>query len=144
MRPANERRCYIVTSSLIGWAHTQNDPWPYLENVQTLILSCCQLGEYSNGTACVPCPLGYRCPSPSGSPIECADGYYQDAEGQISCQACDAGASCLDKTVAPVDCNAGWFSLLGEMTCEVSWIGTYVIIPLTHWPLGNLREILDM
>ena len=27
MRPANERRCYIVTSSLIGWAHSQNDPW---------------------------------------------------------------------------------------------------------------------
>ena len=27
MRPANERRRYIVTSSLIGWAHRQNDPW---------------------------------------------------------------------------------------------------------------------
>ena len=30
MRPAkwaNDRRRYIVTSSLIGWAHTQNDPW---------------------------------------------------------------------------------------------------------------------
>ena len=26
MRPANERRRYIVTPSLIGWAHTQNDP----------------------------------------------------------------------------------------------------------------------
>ena len=26
MRPANERRRYSVTSSLIGWAHTQNDP----------------------------------------------------------------------------------------------------------------------
>ena len=26
MRPANERRRYIVTSSTIGWAHTQNDP----------------------------------------------------------------------------------------------------------------------
>ena len=25
MRPANERRPYHVTSSLIGWAHTQND-----------------------------------------------------------------------------------------------------------------------
>ena len=25
MRPANERRRYNVTSSLIGWAHTQND-----------------------------------------------------------------------------------------------------------------------
>ena len=32
MRPANEKRRYVVTSSLIDWAHTQNDPcccwWP--------------------------------------------------------------------------------------------------------------------
>ena len=27
MGSANERRCYVVTSFLIGWAHTQNDPW---------------------------------------------------------------------------------------------------------------------
>ena len=27
MRQANERRCYNVTSSLIGWVHTQKDPW---------------------------------------------------------------------------------------------------------------------
>ena len=26
MRPNNERRRYNVTSPLIGWAHTQNDP----------------------------------------------------------------------------------------------------------------------
>ena len=26
MRPANERRRYNVTSFLIGWSHTQNDP----------------------------------------------------------------------------------------------------------------------
>ena len=26
MRPANERRRYNVTSPLIGWVHTQNDP----------------------------------------------------------------------------------------------------------------------
>ena len=26
MRPDNGRRRYIVTSSLIGWAHTQNEP----------------------------------------------------------------------------------------------------------------------
>ena len=26
MRPANERRRYTVTSSLIGWEHAQNDP----------------------------------------------------------------------------------------------------------------------
>ena len=30
MRPTNQRRHYTVTSSLIGWAHKQNDPrsWP--------------------------------------------------------------------------------------------------------------------
>ena len=27
MVPTNERRRYIVMSSLIGWAHTQKDPW---------------------------------------------------------------------------------------------------------------------
>ena len=27
MRPANGRRRYIVTSSLIDWAHIQNGPW---------------------------------------------------------------------------------------------------------------------
>ena len=27
MHPANEGRRYNVTSSLIGWANTQNDPW---------------------------------------------------------------------------------------------------------------------
>ena len=27
MCPANERRRYNVTSSLIGWAHVQNDPF---------------------------------------------------------------------------------------------------------------------
>ena len=30
MCPANERRRYIVTSSLIGWAHHQNDPWIFI------------------------------------------------------------------------------------------------------------------
>ena len=29
MRPANERRRYTVTSSLIGWAHSQNDLWAH-------------------------------------------------------------------------------------------------------------------
>ena len=29
MRPANERRRYNVTSSLIGWVHSQDDPWTY-------------------------------------------------------------------------------------------------------------------
>ena len=32
MCPANERWCYNVTSSLIGWVHTQNNPWNHDNN----------------------------------------------------------------------------------------------------------------
>ena len=32
MRSANGRRCYNVTSSLNGWAHTQNDFWVSIQN----------------------------------------------------------------------------------------------------------------
>ena len=31
IRPANERWHYIVTSSLIGWAHAQDDPYIFYE-----------------------------------------------------------------------------------------------------------------
>ena len=37
MRPANERRRYIVTSSLIGWAPTYNDPWYWHKYHATVI-----------------------------------------------------------------------------------------------------------
>ena len=33
---ANERRRYYVTSSVIGRAHTQNDPWVYKFNLQAI------------------------------------------------------------------------------------------------------------
>ena len=33
MHPANERLRYIVTSSLIGWAHTLNDPCWYMSDL---------------------------------------------------------------------------------------------------------------
>ena len=42
MRPSNERRRYIVISSLIGWAHTQNDPW-ILSQVCQLSLTYCEV-----------------------------------------------------------------------------------------------------
>ena len=44
MRSANERRCYMVTSSLIGWAHTQNDHWLH-HSLNSLI---CNLPPPSN------------------------------------------------------------------------------------------------
>ena len=43
MYPANERWRYIVTSSLIGWVHTQNDPinsLPVQSIAYSLFMSC--------------------------------------------------------------------------------------------------------
>ena len=40
MRTANKRRRYIVTSSIIGWAHTQNDPFIHINVIN---LQCCKL-----------------------------------------------------------------------------------------------------
>ena len=37
--PANQRPCYFVTSSLIGWPHTQNDPWSWIRNVNSQLYS---------------------------------------------------------------------------------------------------------
>ena len=40
MCPANERWRYDVTSSLIGWAHAQNNSWVQLEaNMAAVIIS---------------------------------------------------------------------------------------------------------
>ena len=40
MGSVNERRRYIVTSSLIGWTHVQNDPWILADPVMTLLWVC--------------------------------------------------------------------------------------------------------
>ena len=39
MRLINEGWCYIVTSSLMGWVHTQNDPWKC--TCKVLMLTSC-------------------------------------------------------------------------------------------------------
>ena len=40
MGSSNERPCYNVTWSLIGWAHAQNYPCPKLHKMQQLTLFC--------------------------------------------------------------------------------------------------------
>ena len=47
MRPANERRRYIVTSSLIGWAHVENDPWLFtlLATFVECFVLCAKIGD---------------------------------------------------------------------------------------------------
>ena len=44
MRPANERRRYIVTSSVIGWAHTENDLYILLNHRVSLEYSPAGIG----------------------------------------------------------------------------------------------------
>ena len=46
---ANERRRYIVTSSLIGWAHTQNGPCWIVLMKHTNILYCFILSQHWHG-----------------------------------------------------------------------------------------------
>ena len=44
MRPANERRRYNVTSSLVGWAHPQNVPsFLYFLRSSLLLYICCKM-----------------------------------------------------------------------------------------------------
>ena len=35
LHPADERRCYFVTTALIGWVHAQNQPWSILSVITT-------------------------------------------------------------------------------------------------------------
>ena len=80
---------------------------------------CTQGGEYSNGTACVPCPAGYQCPVPGETPERCPDGYFQDQEGQATCYECPGGYSCYNKSLTPEACEPGWYSLAGDASCRV-------------------------
>ena len=48
MRPANERRRYNVTSSPIGWAHSQNDPWISITKMR-LKTTCLRLQPHLPG-----------------------------------------------------------------------------------------------
>ena len=41
MHPTNERWCYNVTSPLIDWAHTQNDPWRFVKITYSTIHKIC-------------------------------------------------------------------------------------------------------
>ena len=52
MGSANEKRHYSVTSFLIGWAHTHNNPWEGLavENNSTFLGSIGPLRKISQGS----------------------------------------------------------------------------------------------
>lgn len=88
-----------------------------------VVFSCqsLQSGEYSNGTACVPCPVGFYCPSPLAAPQACTQGTYQTSTGQTSCLSCPSGQSCINRSATPVDCSAGYFSQTGDGNCQVGY-----------------------
>ena len=49
LRPANERRCYFVTTSLIGWAQTLNQP--------CIILNWCMNASIGDGPKSIAVPV---------------------------------------------------------------------------------------
>ena len=93
-----------------------------VSKVFPFIFCCNQVGQYSNGTHCVDCPAGFMCPSPLGTPQECPAGSYQDNEGQAVCKLCPAGQSCLMVSDSPVNCEDGYYSLVGQQVCSVSYV----------------------
>ena len=46
--------------------------------------------ENINGTQCLTCPLGWKCPD-GKNPIACVSGAYQDKTGQTGCKTCPNG-----------------------------------------------------
>ena len=53
------------------------------------------------------CTEGYYSTLGSSVCVECPDGTYNDATGQVSCTNCPAGYECPDKTIPPAICVAG-------------------------------------
>nr|XP_054760934.1 uncharacterized protein LOC129267226 [Lytechinus pictus] len=79
----------------------------------------CQVGEYSNGTDCLPCPQGFMCPSPLGNPQACPTGTYQDTTGKSTCYLCPGGSSCLSVSGSPTPCDTGYYSVSGQQVCSI-------------------------
>ena len=52
MCPTNERRRYIVTSSLIGWAHTQNDPCCHFDVHTKYYSDRCDINQMTSDFHC--------------------------------------------------------------------------------------------
>ena len=146
MRPANERRCHIVMSSLIGWVHPKNDP--------------CQ---------------SYVCPMPVTQPWRIwltYRGIYSDTiwSHRSRSTLSQVMAWCLraprhylnqcwlisSKVFCDTDLRAIAQELLMDLICNICLdIKLLKLLPclkfqwnlpgaseLTHWPLGDFTEIL--
>ena len=95
--------------------------------IKTLHYFSCpeQVGEYSNGTDCLPCPPGFMCPSPLANPSSCPIGTYQDTEGQATCNLCPGGSSCLSVSATPIPCDEGYYSLTSQQVCSICLEGQW-------------------
>ena len=70
MHPANERWCYSVTPSLIGWVHTQNDAWkkwPRSVDFPTQRWHHIWCGQFSHGVLSSGVPTDFQCLIPWNS-----------------------------------------------------------------------------
>ncbi|XP_013414319.1 signal peptide, CUB and EGF-like domain-containing protein 1 isoform X2 [Lingula anatina] len=91
----------------------------------------CSLGQVFVGESCVACSIGTYFHVSSGQCVPCAQGTYQDQEGQLSCQACPDQS--LGKGVAGArnitecggQCGRGYFSSDGFEPCAPCPSGTY-------------------
>ncbi len=127
MRNNNPIPCDIGEFSLEGSTSCRLCPVGQSCTTSNISPRSCLIGEFSNGTHCLPCFRGFSCHSPLVSPVPCSDGLYSDTEGAVSCQICPSGHQCIEKGVSPLICPPGFFSLAGEDKCLVRNILMYVL-----------------
>src|SRR4051812_18176370 len=83
----------------------------------------CPLGSYNtmigaqSADACVICPAGYSCATPSQLPVPCTQGQYSLINA-THCINCPAGRSCANPAAAPVMCDLGQYSAANATSCS--------------------------
>ena len=131
MGSANKRQHYIVTLSIIGWAHTQNDPWSTSSISYEICTWFCSVLLFSYLFSVI---------------IEFVWFIYPYSSGLLHWH----WDNCV---IVPVPVKLPWIIWLKSTLtkpepntkCETMWVfhGMYCMSSLTHWPLGDFNKILE-
>ena len=145
MSSGNERPCYIVTSSLIGWAHNQNDPWIQPEDKFCGLAYWTCLGSMWVG--------GYALKIFEGTStfLECVEwqAYYRNFKVMSMSEESMKRWSCSKKSVKLWVCVKNIWARSGGCSCLVTWFCYQLIAKpgnktaAVPWP-DPLYEALSM
>ena len=119
------------------------EPCPSGSVCKNGVHSGCADSMYFNGTSCVTCRAGYRCPG--GVEQICPVTTFQDATGQTSCKPCISGSVCpRTGMTAPENCPTGGVCSGGNLVgCANGYrvnAGTCSVCPVGHRCPGGILQ----